>query len=154
MFFRFGVAVLLVVLISLAGTAIEKDALDLRRHLARQQYQRSVIEESIAKQRLEVEQLSAPGRWIESLEKGELPLERLERPTRHHPRTLFPLPVERTAQPAVSNPTPSGQPADLTAARSNQTVNRSVNQSVNPTARPRYRVVDLPATAPADTRPQ
>ena len=74
MFFRFGSALLLVVLISLAGTSLEKEILELRRDAIRQHYRMDVLRDSYASLRLQTHQLGSPTRMIHSLESGELEL--------------------------------------------------------------------------------
>jgi hypothetical protein len=72
MFFRFGSAIVLVVLISLAGTTLEKMNLECRRELSRQHYRTEVLLEQHAKLRLLTQRMGAPARLIEPLERGEL----------------------------------------------------------------------------------
>ena len=57
MFFRFGSALFLVVLISLAGTALEKRNLELRRFVSRQQYRLEILLEQHASNRVLAQQL-------------------------------------------------------------------------------------------------
>ena len=76
MFFRFGSAIVLVVLISLAGVAIEKQNLALRREVSRQHYRLDVLLEQHARLRLKTQQLGAPARVIEQLEQSTLELRR------------------------------------------------------------------------------
>ncbi len=57
MFFRFCSAIVLVVLVSLAGTAIEKGNLELRREVTRQHYRLNVMLEAHAKLRLKTQQM-------------------------------------------------------------------------------------------------
>lgn len=64
-FFRFGAALVLVVLISLAGTALEKRNLELRRVVSRQQYRLEVLLEQHAANRVLAQQLGAPSRLVE-----------------------------------------------------------------------------------------
>jgi hypothetical protein len=68
MFSRFGGALVLVVLISLAGIALEKRILSLRRAVSEQTYRLDELRESHAIHRLRTQQLGAPSRLIESLE--------------------------------------------------------------------------------------
>ena len=72
MFFRFGSAIVLVVLISLAGVSLEKENLELRRAVSRQQYRMDVLLESHARLRLRTQQLGAPVQVIEQIEDGTL----------------------------------------------------------------------------------
>ena len=80
MFFRFGSALVLVVLISLAGNALEKRHLELRRRIIRQHYRMDVLSDAHAKLRLETQRLGAPVRMIETLENGTLDLRQPEDP--------------------------------------------------------------------------
>jgi hypothetical protein len=64
-FFRFGAALVLVILISLAGTALEKRNLELRRVVSRQQYRLEVLLEQHASNRVLAQQLGAPSRLVE-----------------------------------------------------------------------------------------
>ncbi|GAB4143535.1 MAG: hypothetical protein Tsb009_14710 [Planctomycetaceae bacterium] len=68
MYFRFGAAILLVVLISVTGVALEKSTLALKRDISRQEYQKDVLKEEYAKLRLRTQQLGAPTRVIEALD--------------------------------------------------------------------------------------
>src|SRR5215510_15111729 len=68
MFFRFGSALVLVVLISLAGTALEKRNLELRRIVSRQQYRLEILLEKHAANRVLAQQLGAPSRLIDKIE--------------------------------------------------------------------------------------
>jgi len=87
MYFRFSSAVVLVVLISAAGIALEKNRLNLDRRISRQQYRLDVLRDRQARLRLRTEQLGAPSRTIDALEKGALELRRADR--------LSPSPSER-----------------------------------------------------------
>jgi len=81
MFFRFGSALVLVVLIAMTGVAFEKRTLELRRNVTRQQYQMDLLQDAYSRSRLKTQQLGAPKRVIDAMEKGELELERTKRPT-------------------------------------------------------------------------
>ncbi len=80
MYFRFLCCVALIVLIALSGVALEKKTLETRRNISQQHYRMEILRESHAKMRLRVQELGAPQKLIESVEKGELPVRRLERP--------------------------------------------------------------------------
>ena len=80
MFFRFLCCVAVVVLVSLAGVALEKKSLETRRNISRQHYRMEVLRESYAKMRLRVQELGAPEKLIEAVERGELPVRRPEKP--------------------------------------------------------------------------
>ncbi len=68
MFFRFAAALVLIVLISLAGTALEKRNLELKRIVSRQQYRLEVLLEQHASNRVLAQQLGAPSRLVDKLD--------------------------------------------------------------------------------------
>jgi hypothetical protein len=68
MFFRFGSAVFLVVVMSLIGIAIEKQNLDLRREISRQHYRMDVLREEHARLRLRSQRLAAIERLFETVD--------------------------------------------------------------------------------------
>ncbi|MGH7128218.1 MAG: hypothetical protein ACREJB_06415 [Planctomycetaceae bacterium] len=72
MFFRFGSAILLVVLVSLTGVMLEKRNLELRRFVTRQHYRMDVLRDRHAKMRLRTQELGAPVRIQESISDDEL----------------------------------------------------------------------------------
>lgn len=82
MFFRFGAALLLVVSVAVAGTALETQNLALKRSLSQQQYRMEVLLESQATLRLEIQKLGAPAKLFDALEKGEASLYRPPKPQR------------------------------------------------------------------------
>jgi hypothetical protein len=67
MYFRFGCALFLVVAISLAGTALEKRNLELRRAMTAQKYQQELLRDAFTRKRLQVQQLAAPTQTIKIL---------------------------------------------------------------------------------------
>ena len=67
MFFRFGSAIVLVVVMSLLGIAIEKQSLDLRRQISRQHYRMDVLQEEHARLRLHSQKLAAIERLFETV---------------------------------------------------------------------------------------
>lgn len=71
MFFRFGAAVTMVVVVSLLGIALEKRSLSLKRAISLQSYRAAQLEERRVQLRLRCEQLGAPARLLESLESEE-----------------------------------------------------------------------------------
>jgi hypothetical protein len=73
MFFRFGVALLLVVLTSLAGTTLEKRNLELKRAVSRQYYRLERLQEQHAGKRALAQQLGAPNRLVGRLDELSLP---------------------------------------------------------------------------------
>jgi hypothetical protein len=74
MYFRFGSALVLVVLVSVVGIALEKQNLELRRAVSRQHFRMDVLRDTHAELRLQTQQLGAPARVIEALESGSLSL--------------------------------------------------------------------------------
>jgi hypothetical protein len=82
MFFRFGSALVLVVLISLVGIGLEKRNLELRRAVSQQHYRMDALRDAQAQLRLQTQFLGAPVRMIDSLESGRLELTRPEKPDR------------------------------------------------------------------------
>lgn len=72
MFFRFGVGLLLVVLTSLAGTALEKRNLELKRAVSRQYYRLERLQEQRAGKRVLAQQLGAPNRLVGQLDQTAL----------------------------------------------------------------------------------
>ena len=68
MFFRFGSAIFLAVLVAMCGVLLEKRTLNLRRDVTRQYYRTDMLLESYARLRLRTQQLAAPTRVIESIE--------------------------------------------------------------------------------------
>jgi len=71
LYFRFGAALLLIVSVALAGTALETQCLTLKRSLSQQQYRRDVLRETQVRLRLETQKLGAPARLMEALQRGD-----------------------------------------------------------------------------------
>lgn len=65
MFFRFAAALFLVVLISMVGIGLEKQTLEMKRAVSRQYFQKDLLLELHAKQRLRIQQLTAPSQLAE-----------------------------------------------------------------------------------------
>lgn len=86
MFFRFGAALLLVVLVALSGTTFEKQNLELKRAISHQQYRLEAMHDSLVSLRLEAQRLGTPARLLGPLERGELPLRRPTKPQRSDER--------------------------------------------------------------------
>jgi hypothetical protein len=74
MYFRFGAAVVLAVLVAVSGIAIEKRCLMLRRALSRDRYRYEGLCDLYARQRLQTQQLGAPARLLEALESSDKPI--------------------------------------------------------------------------------
>ena len=68
MFFRFGSALILVVVTSLLGIYVEKQNLTLRREISRQHYRMDVLQEEYARLRLRSQQLAAIERLFATVE--------------------------------------------------------------------------------------
>lgn len=75
MFFRFGSALVVVVLISAFGIALEKRNFELRREVTRQRYRTDALTDMHARLRLETHQLGAPLRVIDRVEDGQLEMQ-------------------------------------------------------------------------------
>lgn len=71
MFFRFGSALILVVVTSLLGIVVEKQNLTLRREISRQHYRMDVLQEEHARLRLRSQQLAAVERLFATIEDEE-----------------------------------------------------------------------------------
>lgn len=99
MFFRFGSAIVLVVLVSLAGIALEKRNLMFRREISRQHFRMEVLLDAHANLRLRTQQMGAPVRVIDSLESGEMELREPERPVENEPQRMPLLRWQRTMTP-------------------------------------------------------
>jgi hypothetical protein len=80
MFFRFGSALCLVVLISLAGTALEKRNLELRRIVSRQKYRLEILLEKHAANRVLAQQLGAPSRLVDKIDEPQTSSEKPAQP--------------------------------------------------------------------------
>lgn len=68
MYFRFAVALVLVVAISLIGTTLEKRNLELKRVVSRQHYRLEILREQQATLHVAAEQWGAPVRLIDELD--------------------------------------------------------------------------------------
>jgi len=82
MFFRFGSALVLVVLISLAGTALEKRNLELRRIVSRQKYRLEILLEKHAANRVLAQQLGAPSRLVDKIDEPPKSSEKPSQPAK------------------------------------------------------------------------
>jgi hypothetical protein len=80
--FRFGVAMVGLVACGLFASSIEAESLDLTRQLSYQQFRLQVIDDQLARLRLEAQQLGAPERLLKPLEDGTLTLKRPDKPVR------------------------------------------------------------------------
>jgi hypothetical protein len=75
MFFRFGTAVVLIVIVSLLGIALEKRILSVKRTISLQHYRFEQLHEQRNRLRVRSEQLGAPSRLIDAIEGGSVELE-------------------------------------------------------------------------------
>lgn len=78
MFFRFGSALVLVVLVSLIGIGLEKKVLVFKRTVSRQHYQMDALRDARAKVRLQTQRLGAPQNVLERLEQDDLELHKVQ----------------------------------------------------------------------------
>ena len=65
MYFRFGAAIVLFVIVSVIGVAFEKQNLAYRRAISQQRYRLDVLVEEYAQRRLQAQRLGAPARTIQ-----------------------------------------------------------------------------------------
>ena len=86
MFFRFGAALFLVVLIALSGTTLEKQSLQLKRAISHQQYRLDELLDSHVRLRLEAQRVGTPAQLLGPLERGDLPIHRPAKPLRTEER--------------------------------------------------------------------
>lgn len=111
MFFRFGAALVLVVLVALTGTALETQNLAMKRALSQQQYRLDVLVETQIALRLESQRLGAPAKLFESLERGDCGLKQGVKPQRTDERRA-PLLNWNTSTGDALGPSPSNPHAD------------------------------------------
>lgn len=104
MFFRFGAALLLVVSVALAGTALETQNLALKRSLSQQQYRLEVLMESQARLRLETQRLGATARLYDVLQGDDAALYRPPKPQRADQRRA---PLLNWSNPAIPGRQPN-----------------------------------------------
>ncbi len=116
MFFRFAAALILVVLVSVVGIGLEKQALEMKRAVSRQYFQKNLLLEMHAKLRLNIQKLTAPSQFAlsehdlpqtvstrvtsqDSLRPSQVP-DSEQRPQPQHSR----LPLLRWEHPAATKP--------------------------------------------------
>ena len=104
MFFRFAAALILVVAVSMTQVGLEKQSLKLRRAVSRQYYQMDELLELHAQLRLDIQQLSAPSRFLTDSTPQASPAaphsgSAIIPPTDARPATPKRLPVVRWARP-------------------------------------------------------
>lgn len=128
MFFRFGSALILVVVTSLLGIFVEKQNLTLRREISRQHYRMDVLQEEHARLRLQSQQLAAVERLFATIEdegSGLVPSEPGSLVNSHHREPLDatsdPVPTsdaEHSSEPGVADKDkPDKDKSDLTTRR-------------------------------------
>ena len=111
MFFRFGSALILVVVTSLLGIFVEKQNLTLRREISRQHYRMDVLQEEYARLRLRSQQLAAIERLFATVEdegSGLVPAEPGSLANSHH-REL----VDTTSESVLTNGSASSSEPDV-----------------------------------------
>jgi len=99
MFYRFGGALVLLVIIALGGIAIEKQNLTLRRAVSHQKFRQEVLMEEHAVHRLKAQQLGAPGRLMNDLDEAEMRRPELRRPDVRVPEVRVPAPPLKFRRP-------------------------------------------------------
>lgn len=99
MFFRFGSALCLVVVIALAGIAIEKHNLDLRRDISRQHFQMDILKEEHNRLRLRSQRLAAVDRLFETVTSQQSDLQPPVRPADPQPEATPRVPLLFWQQP-------------------------------------------------------
>ena len=110
-FFRFAAALIVVVLISVVGVALEKQTLETKRAVSRQYYQKDLLLEIHAKLRLKIQQRTAPAQLAElhsrspvvshvTLPQTESSVPVPETPSKAGIRRVSQLPLMRWAHPA------------------------------------------------------
>ena len=108
LFFRFGAALLLIVAVALAGTALEAQNLALKRSLSQQQYRMEVLVEQQSRLRLETQRLGAPARLLQNLQQQDSALYRPAKPQRIDQRRA-PLLNWSVPDPSARPPRPRSQ---------------------------------------------
>lgn len=111
MFFRFGSALILVVVTSLLGIFVEKQNLTLRREISRQHYRMDVLQEEYARLRFRSQQLAAIERLFATVEdegSGLVPAEPGSLANSHHRE-----PVDTTSESVLTNGSASSSEPDV-----------------------------------------
>ncbi|MFM9960586.1 MAG: hypothetical protein ACKV2Q_05110 [Planctomycetaceae bacterium] len=102
MYFRFGSAIVLLVIVSVIGVALEKQNLTYRRAIAQQGYRLDVLVEKYAQRRLQAQRLGAPARTIKSLEQNSSDVRRPPRSAQAGPSSPLSIPRPSLALPHLS----------------------------------------------------
>jgi hypothetical protein len=95
MYFRFGAAIVLVVVVSVVGVALEKQCLSYRRAISQQRFRMDVLIEQYAQKRLQAQRLGAPARAIKSLQEQGSSVKKPARAAQAGPGS--PLSIPRTS---------------------------------------------------------
>lgn len=74
MYFRFGVALTIVIAVSVCGVTIEQENLRLKQQITRQQIRQDLLREKIASARVDSQRLGAPPRLLQAIEGGRIAL--------------------------------------------------------------------------------
>lgn len=81
MYFRFGVALAIVIAVSICGVMIENENQRLKQQITQQQFRQDLLVQQVAAARLESQQLGAPPRLIQAVEEGRIALPAPESPS-------------------------------------------------------------------------
>ena len=106
MYFRFGAAIVLVVVISVIGVALEKQSLTYRRAISQQRYRMDVLVEQYAQKRLQAQRLGAPAesaRTIKSLEEQGGDMKKPARSAQAGPSSPLAIPRTTLALPHLKD---------------------------------------------------
>ena len=99
MYFRFGAAIVLVVIVSVVGVALEKQSLSYRRSISQQRFRLDVLVEQYAQMRLKAQRLGAPARTIQSLGENAGDVRKPPRSAQAGPSSPLSIPRTTFAQP-------------------------------------------------------
>lgn len=112
-FFRFTAALLLAVLVSITGIALEKETLQLKRAVSRQYFQIDLLLEIHAQLRLSVQEKTAPAQLAAIRQRTHLTNERSvarnESEPASNPVQRKALPLLRWKQPSLNRSATSGE---------------------------------------------
>ena len=70
MYFRFGVALTIVIAVSICGVMIENENLRLKQQITQQQFRQDLLAQKIASARVESQQLGASPHILQAVEDG------------------------------------------------------------------------------------
>ncbi|MBM3969632.1 MAG: hypothetical protein FJ302_07185 [Planctomycetes bacterium] len=106
MYFRFGAAIVLVVVVSVIGVALETQSLSYRRAISRQRYRMDVLVEQYAQMRLQAQRLGAPARTIKSLEEKRGDMNKPARSAQAGPSSPLAIPRATLVLPHLKDISP------------------------------------------------